>query len=410
MGLVAISMPQLGESIAEATLIRLKVKPGDKVKADQEVAEVETSKAVMSVTTSYGGVWKEWKAKEGKSYPVGYVLGQVEAAGVTLEEPSKKSPATAGGKKAGKATLDKKSKTAVTVTHENGSNGNGSEVLPTITGLPVPAKAAGASYLSPRMKARINELGLHAADLAGLAPSGAKGRVTIEDFERFIADLEKQKLTPASSMRVAVADAMRRSWTRPLATVGRGARMDAVMAHRKKHPGKPGPTLYAARALGIALGENSAPAGRLVGNRIVHPSSIDIGFAVEAEDGVLVPVLRKVNQTPLDKMLPAYTDLMRQAKERKLPADAVGGSVAVVTNYGTFGLEWATPIPLPEQSLVLGLGAAKKVPAWDEKTGTFQPVNEARLTLSFDHRVIDGGAAGRLLARVAELLQTPEKL
>jgi pyruvate/2-oxoglutarate dehydrogenase complex dihydrolipoamide acyltransferase (E2) component len=101
---------------------------------------------------------------------------------------------------------------------------------------------------------------------------------------------------------------------------------------------------------------------------------------------------------------------MSQSKERKLPADAVGGSVAVVTNYGTFGLEWATPIPLPEQSLVLGLGAAKKVPAWNEKTGTFQPVNEARLTLSFDHRVIDGGAAGRLLARVAELLETPEKL
>ena len=410
MGLVAISMPQLGESIAEATLIRLKVKPGDKVKADQEVAEVETSKAVMSVTTSYGGVWKEWKAKEGKSYPVGYVLGHVEAAGVTVEEPAKKVASPTAGKKAGKAPAEKKNKAVAMAVHENGANGNGSEVLPTITGLPVPAKAAGASYLSPRMKARINELGLHAADLAGLAPSGAKGRVTIEDFERFIADLEKQKLTPASSMRVAVADAMRRSWTRPLATVGRGARMDAVMAHRKKHSGKPGPTLYAARALGIALGENSAPAGRLVGNRIVHPSSIDIGFAVEAEDGVLVPVLRKVNQTPLDRMLPVYGQLMSQAKERKLPADAVGGSVAVVTNYGTFGLEWATPIPLPEQSLVLGLGAAKKVPAWDEATNSFQPVNEARLTLSFDHRVIDGGAAGRLLARVAELLQTPEKL
>ena len=410
MGLVAISMPQLGESIAEATLIRLKVKPGEKVKADQEVAEDETSKAVMSVTTSYGGVWKEWKAKEGKSYPVGYVLGQVEAMGVTVEEPAKKTPASAAGKKAGKASAEKKAKAAVNVAHENGANGNGTDVLPTITGLPVPAKAAGASYLSPRMKARINELGLHAADLAGLAPSGAKGRVTIEDFERFIADLEKQKLTPASSMRVAVADAMRRSWTRPLATVSRGARMDAVMSHRKKHPGKPGPTLYAARALGIALGENSAPAGRLVGNRIVHPSSIDIGFALEAEDGVLVPVLRKVNQTSLDKMLPVYGQLMSQAKERKLPADAVGGSVAVVTNYGTFGLEWATPIPLPEQSLVLGLGAAKKVPAWDEATNSFQPVNEARLTLSFDHRVIDGGAAGRLLARVAELLETPEKL
>ena len=74
MGQVAISMPQLGESIAEATLIRLKVKPGDKVKADQEIAEVETNKAVMSVTTSYAGVWKDWTAQEGKSYPVGYVL------------------------------------------------------------------------------------------------------------------------------------------------------------------------------------------------------------------------------------------------------------------------------------------------------------------------------------------------
>ena len=403
MGQFAISMPQLGESIAEATLLRLKVKAGDKIEMDQEVAEVETSKAVMSITTSYGGVWKEWKAKEGKSYAVGAVLGYVEVAGRTEEKPPKRN-----------GTQEKKERPKFgekkVGTGENGGNGNGHGVSPTIQGLPVPARAAGASYMSPRMKARIEELGLHAADLAGLAPSGAKGRVTIEDFERFMADLEKQKLTPASSMRVAVADAMRRSWTRPLATVGRGVRMDEMMAHRKKHPGKPGPTLYVARALGIALGESSTPAGRLVGNRIVHPSSIDIGFAVEAEDGVLVPVLRKVNQTKLDAMLASYGALMAKAKERKLPAEAVGGSVAVVTNYGTFGLEWATPIPLPEQSLVLGLGMAKKVPHWNEKTGSFAPVHEAGLTLSFDHRVIDGGAAGRLLARVAELLENPEQL
>jgi len=403
MGQFAISMPQLGESIAEATLLRLKVKPGEKVEMDQEVAEVETSKAVMSVTTSYGGVWKEWKAKEGKSYAVGAVLGYVEVAGRTEEKPAKrngtqekKERAKSGVRKAG--------------AEENGGNGNGQGVSPTIQGLPVPARAAGASYLSPRMKARIEELGLHAADLAGLAPSGAKGRVTIEDFERFMADLEKQKLTPASSMRVAVADAMRRSWLRPLATVGRTAGMDALLAHRKKHPAKPGPTLYAVRALGIALAQNSLPAGRLVGSQIVHPGSIDIAFAVEAEDGVLVPVLRKVNETTLDQLTALYAERMSQAKERKIPAEALGGSVAVVTNYGTFGLDWATPIPLPEQSLVLGLGAGKKVPEWDEKTQSFRPKTVAPLTLSFDHRVIDGGAAGRLLARVAELLENPEKL
>ena len=402
MGQFAISMPQLGESIAEATLLRLKVKAGDKIEMDQEVAEVETSKAVMSITTSYGGVWKEWKATEGKSYPVGAVLGYVEVVGKKEEKvvskikpPEKKVRVKIGDRKKG-AML--------------GENGNGHGVSPTIQGLPVPARAAGASYLSPRMKARIEELGLHAADLAGLAPSGAKGRVTIEDFERFMADLEKQKLTPASSMRVAVADAMRRSWLRPLATVGRTAGMDALLAHRKKHPAKPGPTLYAVRALGIALAENSLPAGRLVGKRIVHPGSIDIAFAVEAEDGVLVPVLRKVNQTKLNQLTGIYAERMAQAKERKIPAEALGGSVAVVTNYGTFGLDWATPIPLPEQSLVLGLGAGKKVPEWDEKTQSFRPKTVAPLTLSFDHRVIDGGAAGRLLARVAELLENPDKL
>ena len=402
MGQFAISMPQLGESIAEATLLRLKVKAGDKIKMDQEVAEVETSKAVMSITTSYGGVWKEWKATEGKSYPVGAVLGYVEVAGKKEEKveskikpPEKKERLKIGDRKKGAVV---------------GENGNGHGVSPTIQGLPVPARAAGASYLSPRMKARIEELGLHAADLAGLAPSGAKGRVTIEDFERFMADLEKQKLTPASSMRVAVADAMRRSWLRPLATVGRTAGMDALLAHRKKHPAKPGPTLYAVRALGIALAENSLPAGRLVGNRIVHPGSIDIAFAVEAEDGVLVPVLRKVNQTKLNQLTGIYAERMAQAKERKIPAEALGGSVAVVTNYGTFGLDWATPIPLPEQSLVLGLGAGKKVPEWDEKTQSFRPKTVAPLTWSFDHRVIDGGAAGRLLARVAELLENPDKL
>jgi len=98
------------------------------------------------------------------------------------------------------------------------------------------------------------------------------------------------------------------------------------------------------------------------------------------------------------------------ARQRRLPADATGGSIATVTNFGTFGLTWATPIPLPEQTLVLGMGAGKQVPSWDPAKGQFVPVMEANLTLSFDHRVLDGGGAGRLLARIAALLAKPEKL
>ena len=91
-------------------------------------------------------------------------------------------------------------------------------------------------------------------------------------------------------------------------------------------------------------------------------------------------------------------------------ADATGGSIATVTNFGTFGLIWATPIPLPEQTLVLGMGAGRPAPHWDEKKGQFVPVTEANLTLSFDHRVLDGGAAGRLLQRIGQLMGQPEKL
>ena len=392
-----IIMPQLGESIAEATIVNYLVKPGEIVIAYQDVIEVETNKATMNVAAPCGGKVVNITAKLTESYPVGAVLGHIE---LSPEE-------------ALRLGLDQEQPDAEAASDQNDEN-PGVEarpaVQPMVRGLPVPAHAAGASYMSPRMKARMNELGLHAADLAGLAGSGAAGRVTIQDFETFLAHLETNKLTNASSMRVAVADAMRRSWTRPLATVALPCPVEAMLAHRKVSRPKIGPALYALRALALALAENSAPAGRLVGNKIVHPPSIDVGFAVEAEDGVLVPVLRDVDVRPLATLVDRYNELVELARQRRLPPEATGGSIATVTNFGTFGLTWATPIPLPEQTLVLGLGAGRKVPSWDEKKNQFVPVMECNVTLSFDHRVLDGGAAGRLLARVASLLQTPEKL
>jgi pyruvate/2-oxoglutarate dehydrogenase complex dihydrolipoamide acyltransferase (E2) component len=260
------------------------------------------------------------------------------------------------------------------------------------------------------MRARMAELGLNSADLAGVAGTGAGGRVTVEDFEHFLRSLEQHRMTPASPMRIAVADSMRRAWARPLATVGSPVIMDALLSHRKKAAPKPGPALYAIRALALALAENTAMAGRLVGNRIVHPRAIDIGFAVEVADGVLVPVLRDVDNTPLSKLVDTYSKLVELARARRLPNDSRGPGIATVTNFGTFGIVWATPIPLPEQNIVLGLGYGEKVPHWSEEVQQFIPVTKAEITLSFDHRILDGGGAGRLLARVAELLQNPEKL
>lgn len=397
---IPIIMPQLGESIAEATVVNLLIAVGDQVEADQDVIEVETNKATMNVSSPCPGKVEQLVARLNQSYAVGAVLGYLEVEVADAQRLGLESPAPAPQ------------------TASLGVDGDGgytaepdpNTVQPTVRGLPVPAQASGASYMSPRMKARMAELGLHAADLAGLAGSGAGGRVTIQDFEAFLSSLEKHKLSNASTMRVAVADAMRRSWTRPIAIVSKPCALESMLAHRKVSQPKMGPALYALRALALALAENSAPAGRLIGNKIVHPKSIDVGFAVEAEDGVLVPVLRNADARPLRELAARYNELVELARQRKLPPEATGGSIATVTNFGTFGLTWATPIPLPEQTLVLGLGAGRKVPFWDEARAQFVPIMEANLTLSFDHRVLDGGAAGRLVGRIVDLLQSPEKL
>jgi pyruvate/2-oxoglutarate dehydrogenase complex dihydrolipoamide acyltransferase (E2) component len=412
---IPILMPQLGESIAEATLLRLDVAQGEVVMADQEIMEVETQKATMAVAIPCGGTVDELICQVGESYPVGTVLGFLM---VTEEEARRAGISPEGAPPPAVTAETAPEEDALAGLHfkvdaaQSMSPGATPGVQPTLTGLPVPVNAAGAHYISPRLRARMQEMGLNAADLSAVAGSGAGGRVTVEDFEAFMANLEQHRTTPASPMRIAVADSMRRSWTRPLATVGIRVNLDPLLAHRKQQPQdqKAGPALYALRALAICLAENTAVAGRLVGKRIVHPQAIDLGFAVEVDDGVLVPVIRDVETKPLALLVSVYNDLVKAARSRKLPPDARGPGIATITNFGTFGILWATPIPLPEQNLVLGLGAGQKAPVWEEASKSFQPQTQADLTLSFDHRVLDGGGAGRLLARVAALMESPELL
>ena len=164
------------------------------------------------------------------------------------------------------------------------------------------------------------------------------------------------------------------------------------------------------RALALALADDSAPATRLIGRRMVPPSGIDIGFAVEVGDGLVVPVIRGADRMEFAEINARYHELIAAARRRQLPPEATGAAIATVTNFGILGLMWGTPIPLPEQNLMAGLGAGRKVPSWDEASGTFVPVMEAGLTLTFDHRALDGAGAGRLLERMVQLLAKPEAL
>jgi pyruvate/2-oxoglutarate dehydrogenase complex dihydrolipoamide acyltransferase (E2) component len=415
---VPITMPQLGESMAEATIVSIKVKPGDKVSADQEIIEVETDKAVMGVTTPCAGEIAKIDAEVKGTYVVGTVLGYVEASEADAARFQKRVPEQPKGEVAKEIPGRQEESTSR-------GNGSGSHFqvddveLPQVTagtegggsgGLPVPASAKGAGYLSPRVRARMAELQLTQADLAGIAGTGTAGRLTIKDLENFLSLIESQPAEKPSAIRTGVADAMRRSWTRPLATVGVSVNLDPVLQDRQGRDPKPGPALYALRALALAIAEQPNAAARLIGGRAIGSQSIDIGLAVEAGEGIMVPVIRNADKMSLAELTTKYAELVDLARRRRLTSEMTSGGIASVSNFGTFGLDWGTPIPLPDQTMILGLGVGKKTPVWDDSKKEFVPKTEAQMTLSFDHRSLDGGGAGRLLKRVIELLEDPKKL
>jgi pyruvate/2-oxoglutarate dehydrogenase complex dihydrolipoamide acyltransferase (E2) component len=420
---VPITMPQLGESMAEATIVAIKVQPGDKVSADQEIIEVETDKAVMGVTTPCAGEIAKIDAEVKGTYAVGAVLGYVEASKADAARFQKRAPQPPKGDVAKEVPgREEESANAARTQDGSGSHFQIDEAgLPPVAAgshfqvdqagvLPVPAGTKGAGYLSPRVRARMAELQLTQADLAGIPGSGNAGRVTVKDLENFLGSIRERPAEQASAIRTGVADAMRRSWTRPLATVGLSVCLDPVLQDRVKRDPKPGPALYALRALALALAEQPNAAARLIGGRAIRSKSIDIGVAVEAQDGIMVPVIRDADKTSLADLTSRYTELVDLARRRRLTGEMTAGGIASISNFGTFGLEWGTPIPLPDQTLLLGLGIGKKVPSWNDAKGQFVPRTEAQVTLSFDHRSLDGGGAGRLLKRIAELLGDPTKL
>ena len=188
---VPIMMPQLGESIAEATIIRLNIAVGDQVHPDQEVIEVETNKATMEVTALCAGEVVEILAEEGVSYAVGSLLGILEVSEEELERTGEKSmeemdaeAAQASASGGGDEEQNLHFKT------EDGGYREPVLVEPSIKGLPVPTGKQGAHYISPRMRARMAELGLRAADISAVTGSGAGGRVTVEDLEAFLEHIK----------------------------------------------------------------------------------------------------------------------------------------------------------------------------------------------------------------------------
>ncbi len=383
-----VRMPQFGESAAEATVVAWLVQPGTAVAAEQEIVEVQTEKSLLTVAAPAAGILSEHRAAAGDKVAVGDVIALLDVAEGT-PTPSKPLPTISAG-------------------NEVAGNGPSGEVRvprtrPARGEATLRAAMGDAAFISPAVRVRLIESGLTISDLATIHGTGLSGRVTVDDLDAYLAHGE-----PMSGVRQAVALAMSRSWQRPLATVARPARMDALLAHRRTIEGRPSATIYALRALAVAMVAQPTLACRLYGNRLLKAQSIDLAVAVEIDDGVLTPVIRGVEKLSLAQLTIAFDQLIERARAGRV-SDA-GSAVATVSNYGTFGLTWATPIPLPGQASILGLGSVENVPEWDPAIKGWGRARQAELTLTFDHRIADGGAAGRLLQQVADLLEHPEKM
>src|SRR5437773_11205643 len=325
---VPIIMPQLGESIAEATIVDIKVKPGDEVADDQEILDVETNKAVMGVTTPCKGKIDKITVQLKETYPVGAVLGYVEASEADAARFAKQAPSPTQREVAEEISARADQEVAPARERKTAArDGDGARA----GGLPVPAAVKGASFMSPRVRARMAELQLTNADLAGIIGTGAGNRVTIKDLENFLHKIDNQSAKEASAIRAGVADAMRRSWTRPLSTVGLSVNLDPVLQDRAKRDPKPGPALYALRALALALAQQPYAAGRLIVGRAIRSESIDIGVAVEAQDGIMVPVIRNADKTSLADLTNRYTELVDLARRRRLTSDMTSGGIASIS-------------------------------------------------------------------------------
>ena len=386
-----IKVPMLPESVADATVVTWHKKVGDFVKRDENLVDLETDKVVLEVPAPADGVLEEIRQNDGATVVANDVLGVIKA-GATA--------AVAGGTPAKEAAKEAR---------EQKIN----------------------SDLSPAVRRIVAE---KEVDVSAIKGSGKDGRLTKQDVvaqsstkpasSAAVVNLvptgdRMEKRVPMSRIRAKVAERLvQAQHNAAMLTTFNEVNLQAVMNLRnqykdkfeKMHGVKLGFMSFFTKAVVEALKRFPAVNASIDGTDILYHGYYDIGIAVSTERGLVVPVIRNADQKSLKELVSRYNELVELARERKLPAEATGGSIATVTNYGTFGLVWATPIPLPEQTLVLGMGAGRRMPHWDEAKQQFVPVIEAYLTLSFDHRVLDGGGAGRLLARIGDLMGHPELL
>ena len=405
MAITDVVVPQLSESVSEATLLTWKKKPGEAVTADEILIEVETDKVVLEVPAPASGVFTEIVRADGSMVVAGEVIARIDTAGKAA---------------------------AVTAPPANTA-----AAAPAPVAAPVAASAGSAGVASPAAAKILAEKGVAASNVSG---SGRDGRITKGDALGASAapaaapakaaplanpsvpmtqslDGRPEQRVPMSRLRARVAERLLQSQQdNAILTTFNEVNMQGVIDLRnlykdkfeKEHGVKLGFMSFFVKAAVAALKRYPVLNASIDGKDIIYHGYFDIGIAVGSPRGLVVPILRNADQLSIAEIEKTIADFGKRASEGKLGIEEMTGGTFSISNGGVFGSMLSTPIINPPQSAILGVHATKERAVVEKGQIVIRPINY--LAMSYDHRIIDGREAVLGLVAMKEALEDPQRL
>nr|WP_205615798.1 dihydrolipoamide acetyltransferase family protein [Streptomyces harenosi] len=450
-------MPDVGEGLTEAEILKWYVQPGDTVTDGQVVCEVETAKAAVELPIPYDGVVRELRFPEGTTVDVGTPIITVDVGGPAAPAPSEAAPAAQepGGEPEpqGRQPVLVGYGVATSSTRRRPRKAAGTPAAEAPAApAAVQAELNGHGQVTrerplakPPVRKLAKDLGV---DLAAVTPTGPDGVITREDVHAAAApqaapqqvaevapaapapaaapaapapvayDSARETRIPVKGVRKATAAAMVGSaFTAPHVTefvtvdVTRTMKLVEELKQDKEFAGlRVNPLLLIAKALLVAVKRNPDinASWDEAAQEIVVKHYVNLGIAAATPRGLIVPNIKDAHAKTLPQLAQALGELVTTAREGKTSPAAMQGGTVTITNVGVFGVDTGTPILNPGESAILAVGAIKPQP-WVHK-GKVKPRQVTTLALSFDHRLVDGELGSKVLADVAAILEQPKRL
>ena len=403
---VAIKLPRMSDTMEEGTIVSWFVKVGDTVKSSEMIADVETDKATMELENFEKGEVLHLNVAEGVTVPVETVIAIIGKKGEDFEH---------------LLTYDSTETVAATPEEPNAPVEE-SKSVPVVTEKQVVTEVSSNNedriFASPLAKKMAEDKGISLTEVNG---SGDNGRIVKKDIENFklstqaavTVGIESYEDVPITQMRKTIAKRLAESkFTAPHFYLTKEIRMEAVIDARKRmneySESKISVNDLVVKAAALALKKHPNVNSSWLVDKIRRNHHVHIGVAVAVEDGLLVPVVRFADSKSLSQIGTEVKDLAGKAKNKELQPKDWEGNTFTISNLGMFGIDEFTAIVNPPDACILAIGGSKETVIVEN--GEMKPGHVMKVTLSCDHRVVDGVTGAKFLKTFQELLEEPVRL